>query len=92
VNVLALLCEDIGFQALQYHTVSSLDLPVSSWVGHHDPIYSDVTVVTEVQKLLSGELSAVIGNDRIRYLKMEDDILDEIHHLLRPLEDPNPIP
>jgi hypothetical protein len=83
MNVLILLCEDMGFWALQYHTVSSLNLPVSSWVGHHDPIYSDVMVVTEVQELLSSELSAVIGNDRIRYPETEDDILDEIHRLLR---------
>jgi hypothetical protein len=68
---------------LQYHTVSSLNLPVSSWVGHRGPIYSDVMVVTEVQELLSSELSAVFGNDRIRYPKTEDDILDEIHRLLR---------
>jgi hypothetical protein len=83
VNVLALLCEDTGFQALQYHTVGSLNLPISSRVGHRGPIYSDVMIITEVQELLSGELSAIISNDRIRYPEMEDDILDETHHLLR---------
>jgi hypothetical protein len=44
-----LLCENAGFQALQYHTVSSLYLPVSSRVGHRGPIYSDVMVITEIQ-------------------------------------------
>jgi hypothetical protein len=60
-----------------------LNLPVSSWVGHRSPIYSVVMVIIEVQELLSGELSAIIDNDRIRYPKMEDDILDKIHRLLR---------
>jgi hypothetical protein len=33
--------------------------------------------------LFSGELSAIIGNDRVRDPKTKNDVLDEIHGLLR---------
>jgi hypothetical protein len=51
------------------------------WVGHGGPVHAIVVVIVEVQKPLSGELSAVVSNDRIRYPEMENDILDEIHGL-----------
>jgi hypothetical protein len=51
------------------------------WGGHSGLVHEDVVVITEVQKLLSGELSVVVGNDRIGYLETENDILDEIHGL-----------
>jgi hypothetical protein len=66
---------------LQYHTVSPFNLPVCAWVGHDGLVHVDVVVITEVQKLLSGELSDVVVNNRIRYLETENDILDEIHGL-----------
>jgi hypothetical protein len=81
VDILALQGEASGLQALQYHIVSPFDLPVCAWVGHGGPVHMDVVVVVEVQNLLSGELSAIVGNDRIRYPKIENDILDEIHGL-----------
>jgi hypothetical protein len=51
------------------------------WGGHSGLVHEDVVVITEVQKLFSGELSVVVGNDRIGYLEKENDILDEIHGL-----------
>jgi hypothetical protein len=79
VDILTLQGEDSGLQALQYHTVSSFDLPICAWVGHGGPIHVDVVAVVDVQKLLSGELSAILGNDRIRYPETKNDISDEIH-------------
>jgi hypothetical protein len=42
----------------------------------------DVIVVTKIQEFFSGELSAVVGDDRVRDPEMENDVLYEIHGLL----------
>jgi hypothetical protein len=60
-----------------------LDLPVCTWVGDRGPVHADVIVITEIQEFFSGELSAVVGNDRVRNPEMKNDVLDEIHDLLR---------
>jgi hypothetical protein len=46
------------------------------------PVQTDVIVVTEIQEFFSGELSDIIGNDRVRDPKMKNDVLDEIYGLL----------
>jgi hypothetical protein len=81
VDILTLQGEDSGLHAMQYHTVSSFDLPIYAWVGHGGLVHMDVVVITEVQKLLSGELSVIVSNVRIRYPEMKNDILGEIHGL-----------
>jgi hypothetical protein len=38
-------------------------------------------VITEIQDFFHGELSAVVGDDRVRDPKVENDALDEVHCL-----------
>jgi hypothetical protein len=42
----------------------------------------DVIVITEIQQFFSGELSAIVNDDRVRDPKTQNDILDEIRGLL----------
>jgi hypothetical protein len=46
--------------------MSSLDLPVCTWVGDRGPVHTDVIVIIEIQEPFSGELSAIVCNDRVR--------------------------
>jgi hypothetical protein len=80
--VLTFLGEDVRLQALQYHAVSTLDLPIRTWVGNHSPVHTYVIVITEIQELFSGELSLVVSDDGIRNPETENDVLDEGHNLL----------
>jgi hypothetical protein len=48
MDILALLGEDVGFWALQYHAISTLDLPVCMRVGDRNPVHTDVIVITEI--------------------------------------------
>jgi hypothetical protein len=50
-------------------------------VVDRDPIHVDVIVVTEIQEFFSGELSVIVDNDRVRDLKMKNDVLDEVYGL-----------
>jgi hypothetical protein len=36
------------------------------WVGYRGLVHVDVIVITEIQKFFSGELSAILGDDRVR--------------------------
>jgi hypothetical protein len=49
MDVLALLGEEVGLQALQYQAVSALDLSIREWMGYHGPIHPEVVIVTEIQ-------------------------------------------
>jgi hypothetical protein len=42
----------------------------------------DVIVILEIQDFFLIELSAIVGEDRVRDPKMKNDILDEIYGLL----------
>jgi hypothetical protein len=46
--------------------MSTLNLPVCTRVGNRVLIHMDVIVITEIQEFFSGELSATVGNDRVR--------------------------
>jgi hypothetical protein len=59
-----------------------LDLPVCTRVGDRGLVHADVVIVTGIQKFFSGELSVVVGDDRVRDPEIENDVLDEIHNLL----------
>jgi hypothetical protein len=41
-------------------------LPICTWVGDHSPVHADVIIVTEIPEPFSGELSAIVGNDKVR--------------------------
>ena len=47
------------------------------------PIDLDVLFITESKEFLTGELSAVVHDDEVRYSKAMDDIKEEPHGLLR---------
>jgi hypothetical protein len=81
MDVLALLGEDAGVRALQYHAICMLNLCVHEGVGDCYPVYSDAIVITKVQELLPGELGAIIGDDRIWDPETEDYVLEKAHHL-----------
>jgi hypothetical protein len=50
-------------------------------VGDRGPVQADVIVGSEIQEFISGELSVVVGNNRVRNPKMENDVFDEIYDL-----------
>jgi hypothetical protein len=50
-------------------------------VCDHGLVYPDV-IITEIQELFTGELSAVVDDDGVRDPETENDVLDEIHTLL----------
>jgi hypothetical protein len=59
-----------------------LDPPVCVGVSNCCPVYSDVVVITKVQKLLSGELGVVVRDVRVGDPNTEDNVLDKAYHLL----------
>ena len=58
-----------------------LDLPVHSGVRDDGPIDPDVVSITELKKLLAGELCAVVCNDGVWHSKAMDDVEEEQHVL-----------
>jgi hypothetical protein len=58
-----------------------LDMPICLRVGDHGLVHMDVIVITEIQELFSCELSSIVGDDKVRDPKIENDFLDEIHGL-----------
>jgi hypothetical protein len=82
MDILTLLGEDARLQALQYHVINALNLLICKRVGNHSPIHVDVIVVTEIQKFFFGELSTIVGNDRVRDPKTKNDVLDKVHIFL----------
>jgi hypothetical protein len=59
-----------------------LDLPIGAQVGDCGLVHLDVVVITEIQDIFPVELSVVVNDDGIRYLIVDNDVLDEIHYLL----------
>jgi hypothetical protein len=51
-------------------------------VGDPGQVHPYVIVIIEIQELLSGELSAVVGEDGVRDPKMENNALDKIYCVL----------
>jgi hypothetical protein len=50
-------------------------------VGDRDPIHVNVIIIIEIQEFFSGELNVIVSNDRVRDLKMKNDVLDEVYDL-----------
>jgi hypothetical protein len=51
-------------------------------VGDCGPVHSDGVVMTEIQELLPGELSVVVGDDGVWDPKAENNVLDKIYRVL----------
>jgi hypothetical protein len=50
-------------------------------VGDHGPVHVDVIVIIEIQESFFGELSTIVGNDRVKDPEVKNDVLDEIYGL-----------
>jgi hypothetical protein len=50
-------------------------------VGDHGPVHADVIVIIEIQESFFGELSTIVGNDRVKDPEVKNDVLDEIYGL-----------
>jgi hypothetical protein len=66
---------------LQNHIVCTLNLLICAGVSDYCLVYSGVVVITEVQELLSSELGAVVGDDRIRDPKAEGNVSSKAYRL-----------
>jgi hypothetical protein len=52
-------------------------------MSYSRPEHTDVVVVTEIQKLFTGELGAIVYDDAVGNPKAVDDVSKEEHSLLR---------
>jgi hypothetical protein len=60
-----------------------LSPPVCVGVSDYCPVYSDVVVITKVQELLSGELGAIVSDDRIGDPKAKNNVSNKAYRLFR---------
>jgi hypothetical protein len=59
-------------------------MPIRHGVSHGGPVHPNVVVFAEVQELSTGELGAVVGDDRVRDPESMDDVGEERHRLFGP--------
>jgi hypothetical protein len=52
-------------------------------MSYGSPEHTDVMVVAEIQKLLTGELGVVVHDDAVRYPKAMDNVGEKQHDLFR---------
>ena len=76
------LVEDPWLQFLKDQAIGMLHLPVRLWVHHSRPVHAYVVAVAECKEFLARELGAVVGVDRIRDPKPEDNVSKEQNGLL----------
>ena len=57
--------EDPRLEALQYHTICVLNLPIRARVCHGGPLDPDVVFIVESEELLFGELRVVVCDDGV---------------------------
>jgi hypothetical protein len=53
-------------------------------MSYGSPEHTDVMVVVEIQKLITGELGVVVRDDAVRYPKAMDNVGEKQHDLFRP--------
>ena len=54
-----------------------LDLTVSMWVSDRGLVDSDAVSITEVQKLLPGEVNSMVSDNTVRNTESVDDVEEE---------------
>jgi hypothetical protein len=62
---------------LQDRAIRPLDLPACLQVGNSRPVHTNVVVVAEVEEFLPRELGAVVGDDRVGYADVVNDVGEE---------------
>jgi hypothetical protein len=67
---------------LQDHVVLPLDLAVRLQVRHGRPVHANVVAVAKVEEFLPRELCPLVGDDRVGYAEVVDDV-GEGHCFLR---------
>jgi hypothetical protein len=77
------MVEDPQFETLQDHAVGTFNLPIRPGVCHGCPIHADMVIITETKELFTGELRAVVGDDRVWDPKAINDVGKEEHRLLK---------
>lgn len=70
--------EDSRLDSLHDKTIRPFDLLICAWVCHRGEGKGDAIVVTESEKRLVGELSAIVCDDAIGDAKSEDNVLNEL--------------
>ena len=68
---------------MEDHAIGTLHLPIRVWVRHSRPVYAYVVAIAERQEFLARELSAIVGDDRIRDPKPEDNVSEVQNICLR---------
>ena len=71
-------------KSLEDHAIGTLDLIVSTWISNRGPVHPNAVSITEVQELLSGEVSSMVSDDAVRNAEPVDDVEEEFDYLLRP--------
>ena len=75
--------KDAWLKSLEDHAIGTLDLTISTWMSDRGPVDPDVISITEVQELLPGEVSSVVGDDTVRNTETVDDVKEEVDCLFR---------
>ena len=82
-SVLIESVEDVWLKSLEDHAIGKLDLTVSTWVSDRGPVNPDAISITEIQELLSGEVSPVVSDDTVRNTETVDDVNEELDCLFQ---------
>ena len=83
LGVLVESVEDSWFESLEDHVIGAFDLTISTWMSDRGLVDPDAVSITEVQVLLSGEVSPVVSDDTVRNAVSVDDVEDEFDRLFR---------
>ena len=69
-------------EGVEDHTVSSLDLTVSSRMSNGNVFNRDAPVLTEVPKMMAGKGCPKVGDDAVQETKSVDDVFEELDWFL----------
>jgi hypothetical protein len=73
------LVEYLFSECIQYHSIGSLHLTISSWMYHECLLYLDATLLAEIEELRAGEVGSQVSDDTIWYSEPEHYLLDKLH-------------
>ena len=68
---------------MEDHAIGTVDLTISTWMSDRGPVDPNAISITEVQELLSGEVSPMVSDDAVRNAKPVDDVKEEFDRLFR---------